>query len=317
MPASLLQKTRGSQSSTNTPAPNADLQPITADEQNCLKQTTRGQAGVLPDESIPFVDLQNHADNPVVSTDKTGFKNYFSQNSLNRFFGWTGSAFNTYAGSAGKILPSFLDPSWLATLLTNTSAINTNKQIKLDRRWYNTTFQQGAGARSFATSYNQPNFAISLPAYSSGESFDIFFTFGGAMLLIATGSLSASASNTVKITPWYREQIGTTLNGQKKYFTMGINSGNPAVGTLPFSRFTSCIQTNNFLMEFDYKDLKVTIDSTGGIKTRLDFGFDFEVVGQPTIPTPNIPNLSQLAFLPDNKAYNWIDNNLQVDIYRG
>ena len=51
----LTQKTRGTQSSANTYTNTRTL--ATTEESNCLKQTTEGQGGVLPEEVVPFIDL--------------------------------------------------------------------------------------------------------------------------------------------------------------------------------------------------------------------------------------------------------------------
>lgn len=278
MPATLLQKTRGSQSSTNTPAPNADLQPITADEQNCLKQTTRGQAGVLPDESIPFVDLQNHADNPVVSTDKTGFKNYFSQNSLNRFFGWTGSAFNTYAGSAGKILPSFLDPSWLATLFTVNSVIDDKKNIRSFKMYRSLSAVQlnGGGVFPSLGSITHSTFLSVFPITKipvTELNSTVFITSDIEIWLVTSGDITtdAEAQKQAKIRPFWREETSPNVWSGKNYLVSDERN-------IAFFQFYRAMKTFGGVpgqLSFRYPlSIEVAIPRTN--LNNLDFGFDVE-----------------------------------------
>jgi hypothetical protein len=269
MPATLLQKTRGSQSTQNALAGATFAQPITSDEQNCLKQTTRGQAGVLPDESIPFIDLQNHTDDVTVNTDKTGFKNYFSQASLNRFFGWTGSVFNTYAGSAGKILPSFLDPTWLATLFTVNSIIDDKKNIRSFKMYRNLASSQVNYNGFPGWSITHSTFQSSTPASRipvTELNSTVFITSNIEVWLITSADITTSldAQKQAKIRPFWREETSPNVWSGKNYLTSDERN-------VSFSQFYRAVSQFSFRYP-----LSLEVSILRNNLNNLDFGFDVE-----------------------------------------
>jgi hypothetical protein len=270
MPATLLQKTRGTQSATNTLAGTSNLQPITTDEQNCLKQTTFGQAGVLPEESIPMVDLQNHADNSGVNTNKTGFKNYFNQETLNNFFGWNSgtSTFKTYAGSAGKILAGFLDPAWVSSVFTKSTPITASQYIKDSKSWYhfpNSAFTQVSG--------NTGGFPIPLPSYTAGDKFNLSFEFVVGVLIQNT---TFPSGGSIQIKPWIRKNTA----GAKVFLTSlpPYNTLNPTTAGRVDLAFMTFNGSNTYTKSHIFRDVTFLIDTSIDVGiTSIDFGYDVDV----------------------------------------
>jgi hypothetical protein len=276
MPATLLQKTRGTQSATNTLAPASNLQPITSDEQNCIKQTTFGQSAVFPEESIPFVDLQNHADNVTLNTNKTGFKNYFNQETLNNFFGWnTGtSTFKTYAGGAGKILAGFLDPAWLSTLFTVNSVIDDKKNIRSFKMYRNLASSQSNVTTFPAWSITHSTFLSALPGTRipvTELNSTVFITSNIEVWLITNADITTDfdAQKQAKIRPFWREETSPNVWSGKNYLASDERN-------ISFSQFYRAVRTiGGSQFSFRYPlSLEVSILRTN--LNNLDFGFDIE-----------------------------------------
>lgn len=284
----LTQKTRGTQSSANTYTNTRTL--ATTEESNCLKQTTEGQGGVLPEEVMPFVDLTNHADLPLSDKTKTGFKNWFTQASLDLFFGFD-SVLSTFKAGAGKIRASFLDQSWVATLLTNSSVIDQTLQTKFKRNWYSLFPMSVGGSVVSNTSqfsistdnivgFSASNYAIPLPTYTTGSKFILYFDFLFSLALSHPTQTPDQIGGVVNIRPWIRKQFGATLNPAKTYLVniAPYNTNTTYHGrmeTRDAVRYYDSTSPISYILEKQFSDIEFTIDTAVDVGiTRIDFGFD-------------------------------------------